>query len=84
MTIRSLNTDTTKVGKTAEWCNRFDIVPNANGTIHLYIHLMCLNQVLIRLMHRGITIYDILTKYMTYTDASYGYNILKCIKDHHM
>ena len=39
--------------ETMEWCNRFVLVPKANGKVRLCLDLVRLNQVLIRPVHRG-------------------------------
>ena len=68
--------------KTAEWCNSFVLVPKANGKVRLCLDPARLNQALIRPVHRGPTLNDILprlnnVKYMTIIDASSGYHDLK-------
>ena len=73
------------VDKTAEWCNSFVLVPKANGKVQLCLDPVQLNQVQIRLIHRGPTLNDILLKlnnvqYMSIIDASLGYHNLKLDK----
>ena len=68
------------VDKMAKWCNSFVIVPKPNGTEYLCLDPARLNQVLIRPVHRGPTINDILPKltnvhYMIICSA--GYHNLK-------
>ena len=70
------------VDKTAEWCNSFVLVPKANGKVKLCLDPARLNQVLIRPVHRGPTLNDILprlnnVKYMSIIVASPGYHNLK-------
>ena len=66
------------VDETAEWCNSFVLVPKANSKVMLCLDLAWLNQALIRPIHRGPTLNDILcklntVKYMSIIDASSGY-----------
>ena len=68
--------------KTAEWCNSFVLVPKANGKVRFCLDLTRLNQVLIRPIHRGSMLNDILPKlnnvqYMSIIDVSSGYHNLK-------
>ena len=70
------------VNKIVEWCNSFVLVPKANGKVTLCLDLERLNQVLIRPIHRGPTLNDILPKlnsvqYMSVIDVSSGYHNLK-------
>ena len=63
----------------AEWCNSFVLVPKVNGKFRLCLDPAWLNQALIRLIHRGPTLNDILPKlnnveYMSIIDASLGYH----------
>ena len=67
------------VDETAEWCNSFVLVPKANGKVRLCLDVAQLNQALIRPIHRGPTLNDILpklnyVKYMSIIDASLGYH----------
>ena len=69
------------VDKIAEWCNSFVLVPKANGKVRLCLDLAWLNQALIRPIHRGPTLNDILprpnnVKYMSIIDVSLGYHNL--------
>ena len=41
------------VDEMAKWCNSFVIVPTSNGTVHLCLDLVRLNQRLIIPVHRG-------------------------------
>ena len=73
------------VNKMVEWCNSFVLVPKANGKVRLCLDLVRLNQVLIRPIHRGLTLNDILLKlnnvqYMSIIDVSSGYHNLKLEK----
>ena len=70
------------VDETAEWCNSFVLVPKANGKVRLCLDPARLNQALIRPIHRGPTLNDILprlnnVKYMSIIDASLGYHNLQ-------
>ena len=70
------------VDETAEWCNSFVLVPNANGKVRLCLDPARLNQALIIPVHRGPTLNNILprlnnVKYMSIIDASSGYHNLK-------
>ena len=70
------------VEKTAEWCSSFVLVPKANGKVRLYLDPVRLNQVLIRPVHRGPTLNNIIprlnnVKYMSIIEASSGYHNLK-------
>ena len=67
------------VDKTAEWCNGFVLVSKANGKVWLCLDPAPLNQALIRPIHRGPTLNDILSKlnnvqYMSIIDVSLGYH----------
>ena len=67
------------VEKIAEWCNSFVLVPKANGKVRLCLDPAQLNQELIRPIHRGPTLNDILpklnnVKYMSIIDANSGYH----------
>ena len=58
------------------------LVPKANGKVRLCLDLECLNQALIRPIHRRPTLNDILpklnnAKYISLLDASSGYHNLK-------
>ena len=73
------------VDETVELCNSFVLVPKANGKVRLCLDPMRLNQALIRPVHRGLMLYDILprlsnVKYMSIIDASSGYHHLKSDK----
>ena len=70
------------VDETVEWCNTFVLVPKVNGKVRLCLDLARLNQVLIRPIHRGPTLDNILLKlnnvqYMSIIDMSSGYHNLK-------
>ena len=70
------------VDELAEWCNSFVLVPKANGKVRLCLDPVRLHQVLIRPIHRGPTLNDILpklnnVKYMSIIDASLGYHNLQ-------
>ena len=68
--------------KTAEWCNSFVLVSKAYGKVRLCLDPARLNQALIKPVHRGPTLNDILprlnnVKYMLIIDASSVYHNLK-------
>ena len=70
------------VDKTAEWCNIFVLVPKANGKVRLCLEPVRLNQALIRPVHRGPKLNDILpkfnnVKYISIIDTSSRYHNLK-------
>ena len=70
------------VDKTAEWCNSFVLVPKAKGKVRLCLDPVRLNQALIRPIHRGPTLNNILPKlnnvqYMSIIDVSSGYHNLQ-------
>ena len=70
------------VDELMEWCNSFVLVPKTNGKIRLCLDPARLNLVLIRPIHRGPTLNDILPKlksvrYMSIIDASSGYHNLQ-------
>ena len=70
------------VDETSEWCNSFVMVPKANSKVRLCLDPVQLNQALIRLVHWGPKLNDILPKlnnvqYMSIIDASSGYHNLK-------
>ena len=48
--------------ETAEWCNSFVLVSKPIGKVRLCLNPVRLNQALIRLVHRGPTLYDIFPK----------------------
>ena len=65
------------VDKTVEWCNSFVLVPKANGKVRLCLDPVRLNQALIRPVHRGLTLNDILprlnnVKYMSIIEIQFG------------
>ena len=73
------------VDETSEWCNSFVSVPKANGKVRLCLDPACLNQALIRPVHRGPTFNNILPKlnnlqYMSIINGSSGYHKLKLDK----
>ena len=73
------------VDETAEWCNSFVVVPKVNGKVWLCLDPAQLNQALIRPIHWGPTLNNILPKlnnvqYMSIIDASLGYHNLKLDK----
>ena len=51
------------VDETSKWCNKFVLVPKANGKVKLSLDPAHLNQALIRPIHRGPTLNDILPKH---------------------
>ena len=73
------------VDETAEWGNGFVLVPKTNGKVWLCLDPVQLNQALIRPIHRGPMLNDILPKlnnvqYMSIINASLGYHNLKLDK----
>ena len=67
-----------RIDETVEWCHSFVLVPKANDKARLCLDLARLNQALIRPIHRGPTLNDILpklnnVKYMSIIDTSLGY-----------
>ena len=73
------------VDKTSEWCNSFVLVPKANDKVSLCLDPAWLNQALIRPVHWGPTLNDILPKlnkvqYLSIINASSGYHSLKVDK----
>ena len=50
------------VDKMAEWCNSFVLVPKANDKVRVGLDPVQLNQALIRPIHQGPTLNDILPK----------------------
>ena len=67
------------VDKMSEWCNSFVLVTKANGMIRLCLDPAWLNQTLIRPIHRGPMLNDILPKlnnvrHMSIIDASSRYH----------
>ena len=70
------------IDETAEWCNSFVLVPKSNGRVRLCLDIVRLNQALIRPVHRGPTLNDILLKLnnaknLSLIDVSSGYHNLK-------
>ena len=70
------------VDEMAEWCNSFVVVPKTNGKLRLCFDLAQLNQALLRLIHRGPALNDILSRlhnvqYMSIIDVSSGYHNLR-------
>ena len=64
-------------------------MPKANGKVRLCLDLAHLNQALIRPIHRGLTLNDILlklnsAKYLSLLDVSSGYHNLKLDKKNHL
>ena len=73
------------IDETLQWCNTFVLVPKANGKVRLCLDPGRLNQALIRPVHQGLTLNDILPKlnnvqYMSIISASSGYHNLKLDK----
>ena len=50
------------IGETVEWCNSFVLVPKANGKVRLCLDPVRLNKALIRPVHRGPSLNDILPR----------------------
>ena len=76
------------VKKMAEWHNSYVSVPKANGKVRLCLDPAWLNQALIRPIHRGPALNDMLPKLnnvkcMSIIDASSGDHNLKLDKNHH-
>ena len=74
-----------RVEKTAEWYSSFVLVSKANGKVQLCLDPVQLNQALIRPIHRGPTLNDILPKlnnvqYMSIINGSSDYHNLKLDK----
>ena len=70
------------VNETSEWCNCFVLVPKANDKVWLCLDQARLNKALIRPVHRGPSLNDILpwlasVKYITLINASSGNHNLK-------
>ena len=70
------------INETSEWCNSFVFVPKTNRKVRLWLDPAQLNQALIRPIHRGPTLNDILpkfnnTKYLSLIEVSSGYHNLK-------
>ena len=66
----------------SEWCNSFVLPPKANGKAKLCLDLHRLNKTLIRPVHAGLTLNNILPrlagmKYLTLMDTNSGYHYLK-------
>ena len=73
------------VDETSKWCNSFVLVPKASGKVRLCLDLAWLSQALIRPLHRGPTLNDILPRlnnvqYMLIIDMSSIYHNLKLDK----
>ena len=73
------------IDETSEWCNNFVLVAKANGKERLCLDPAWLNQTLIRPIHRGPTLNNILpklnsAKYLSLIDVSSGYHNLKLDK----
>ena len=73
------------VDEMAELCNSFVLVPKANGKVRLYLDPAQLNQMLIRWIHQGLTLNNILTRlnnvqYMSIINMSSGYHNLRLDK----
>ena len=71
--------------ETADWCKSFVLVHKANSKVRLCLDPAWLNQALIRPIHRGPILKDILPKlnniqYMSIIDANLGYHNLKLDK----
>ena len=73
------------VDETSQWCNSFVLVPKAKGKVQLCLDPVWLNQALIRPIHRGPTLNDILPRlnnvqYMSIINASSSYHNFKLDK----
>ena len=70
------------MNETSEWCNSYVLVPKANDKVRLCLDPAELNKALIRPVHRGPTLNDILLrlagiKYLTLLNARSGYHYYK-------
>ena len=69
------------INEMSEGSNSFLLVPKAIGKVRLCLDLACLNQALVRPIHRGPTLNDILPKLnakcLSLIDASSGYHNFK-------
>ena len=70
------------VDEMAKWCNSFVLVPKPNGKVRLCLDPAWFNQALLRPIHRGPTLNDILpelnnVRYLSLIDASCGFHNLK-------
>ena len=77
------------IDKTMEWCKSFVLVPNANGEVRLCLDPVRVNQALIRPIHRGPMLNDILPKlnnvqYMSIINVSSWYHNLKLDENPHI
>ena len=66
-----------EVDEMSEWCNSFVLLPKTNSKVRLCLDPTWLNQALIRPIHRGSTLNDILpkfnnVKYVSIIDANSG------------
>ena len=73
------------VDETSQWCNSFVLVSKANGKVKLCLDPAQLNKALMRPVHRGPTLNDILPRlnnvqYMSIMDTSSSYHNLKLNK----
>ena len=73
------------IDEMAEWCNNFVLVPKENDKVRLCLDPVQFNRALIRQIHRGPTLNNILPKlnnieYKFIIDASLGYHNLKLDK----
>ena len=71
-----------EVDEMVKWSNSFVLIPKANSKVRLCLDLVRLNQALVRPIHRGPMLNDILPKlnnvqYMSIIDASSGYHNLQ-------
>ena len=58
------------IDETAEWCNSFILVPKLKGKVRLCLDPARLNQALLRLVHTGILLYNILLPINQYSGNS--------------
>ena len=70
------------IDETGEWCKSFVLIPKPNGKVRICLDPARLNKVLIRPVHRGLTLNDIFSKlnnvkYLSLIDVSSGYHNLK-------
>ena len=75
------------VNEMSEWYSSFALVPKANSEVRLCLDPAWLNQALIRPIHRGHTLNDILQKlnirYLSIINARSRYQNLKSDDNHH-
>ena len=83
---KTTNNSAHGMAKTSEWCHSFIPVHKVNGKVRFYLDPARLKKALMRLVHRGPTLNDILLrlpdkKYLTLIDTSSDYQNLKLEKE---